>query len=49
MNLENRLNEKKPDTKDHMLHDSTYMVSTVGKPIEIESRFVVARGRGRGE
>lgn len=33
---------KKPDPKDHILCDSTYEMSRIGKSGEIESRLVVS-------
>ena len=37
---------KKSDTKVHILYDSTYEMSKVGKSIEPESQLVVTRERG---
>ena len=34
---------EKPDTKGHVLYDSIYIISRIDKPIETESRLVVAR------
>ena len=34
-------NLKKPVTKDHILYDSIYTVSRIGKSIEIESNLMV--------
>lgn len=34
---------EKPVTKGHVLYDSIYIISRIDKPIETESRLVVAR------
>ena len=45
MNLENiMLNEKKPDTKGHILYDPIYMKYPEETPIETESTTVVPKG-----
>lgn len=49
MSLKNTLICKKPDTKGHILYDSIFEMSKIGKSMEIESRLRVAREWGRVE
>lgn len=48
MNLEN-IKQEKPFTKGQALYNSIYVMSSIGKSIEIESKLVVGRGWGRQE
>lgn len=40
--------QKKPDTKGHILLVHWYALSSIGKSVETERRWIVARGCGKG-
>ena len=49
MNLENMmLSEEASHKRPHIVRFHVYKLSTMGKPIETERRFMVARAEGRG-